>query len=294
MMEELTLNWRPVLLGIALSLLCLVILLNAQWAPSYPIQAKVFYQPELISVKAPIDGFVKKIHIHEGAFLHQGQKILDIENAHALMMDTYHRQKLKAWSKKAEKLKAELDYQKNWLKKIRLLANKALISEQEFHQKKLQYQQLLFEYHDVRGQIKDVEHEHFMSIQSPITGEVLELGHRLGAAVEKEKHLLWIKPIQAFLWVKIKLPIQYQKEVYLGQFIKLSEPGESCLHTYPIEGIVLDISKFTHVKDKHLYYFWVKAKLTTTDIKLLQDMPLKGYLLGRPKKIWSWLTTIWG
>lgn len=277
-------------------------LLNVPWSPKYPIVAKLRFHPDLITVLAPEKGIISQQRVQVGQPVYQGEKLMQIENMVSLISSNFYKKQRSQYVTHLEKLKIEIRYQKERIKKLKLLFDKKLITESLLHKHDKNLIELQIEKENIQQKIDALNQHDLTWIQSPTTGRLLFSYNAPKDVVTKGKKLLVIQPQHIEYWVDIQVLPKYQKILFPKQKIKLSLPKMTQFSEYPIEAEVVDIAPMVHLNLKNptaeqgQFYLLVHAKIINSQAYekfLLPNLPLQGYLMGETKPFWVWIRTMW-
>lgn len=260
-------------------------LLKLPWTPQYQIYATVNYQPKLILVRAPVTGVIKFPSIAYTK-IQEGSTLFGIYPITSLYNKDYQINRATYLKNKLQHLTAELNYQKRHLQSLMELFKKKLIAEAEYHQKNIQYQQLVSKRAEFSQNIKELEHKIYHVIQAPAAG-VAMFNCQSGDLVSKGKVLVIIKPKKIKYQLALTLPSAFRDKVFVGQQLRLAWLTFSSVKNYPITARITNVMPY--VKDEKIL---MQAEITNAAVfeqKLLNNQPLEGYLMGKTMPLWRWL-----
>lgn len=289
------------LMMVVIMLGCLIVL-QAPWAPKYPIVGLLRFHPDLITVVAPEKGIIVQQRIPVGRLVQQGDKLIKIKNMVSLISSNFYKKQRIQYANHLEKLNNEVDYQKQRIDKLKYLFEKKLITEALLHRHAKNLIDLQLERENVQQKIQELNQHEWHWIQAPTSGRLLFSYSAIHDLVSKGKTILVIKPKGVEYWVDIQVLPKYQKILYPKQRIKLALPRMTQFSEYPVEAEVVDIAPMVHLNQKKSaqeqgqFYLLVHAKIINSqgfEKFLLPNLPLQGYLIGETKSFWEWMKTMW-
>jgi biotin carboxyl carrier protein len=262
-------------------------ILQLPWTPQYPVIAKVVYQPHLMIIRAPISGVIQKQFIAEKNKIQYGDSLLTLRPINSVFNQNYQIKKLNYLNHRLQQLNEEIAYQKSYLSKVESLLSKKVITEDEYHFKKNQYQKIILDRDELLENILELNHQRHQILQAPVDGTILQIFGKNGEMVRKSEKLAIIKPKHIQFLLKCHLPISYQNKVFLGQKLRLSRLSSSPIKDYLIQGQVKSISPYVKADQVKLTASMLNAD--SFEKYLLSNQPLEGYLIGKTKPLWYWL-----
>ena len=287
-------NTYPYFLGLSGLLFCSLFCFS--WAPGFPVTAKMIAVPGLYIIRAPEDAVVEEIMVNKKDVLRPGQTVLGLRYLQTLSQNTSQDEDVKRLESRLLRLNSVLLRQEHLYQQYQLLADKKLISVVELLQKKDEMRRLLDEKAQLGSEIENLKFKMGISFKMPFQGQLDQSLVQVGQVVKAKQVLMVFRPLLQSYFLKVKIPLVYQKYITMKQLIKLNFIQNQKIKTYPISARVMAIYPRVITQEKRgpsHYFLLLRASIdkrsNLSGMEGINNVPLEGFLMGPRRPIYQWI-----
>lgn len=158
---------------------------------------------------------------------------------------------------------------------------------------------LLDEKAQLGSEIENLKFKMGISFKMPFQGQLDQSLVQVGQVVKAKQVLMVFRPPLQSYFLKVKIPLIYQKYITMKQLIKLNFIQNQKIQTYPISARVMAIYPHVITQEKpgpNHYFLLLRASIdkrsNLNGMEGINNVPLEGFLMGPRRPIYQWILDI--